>query len=46
MRYVRPSILHHLARSLKFIVLVAITWAIFLALLEDVLGFSKEVGPF
>ena len=46
MRYVLPALLHQLARSLELIVLFAIAWAIFLALLGDSLGFSKEVGAF
>ncbi len=46
MRYLLPSLLHHLARSLELIVLFAIAWAIFLAVLGDTLGFSKEVGAF
>ena len=46
MRYVLPSLLHHLARSLELVVLFAIAWAIFLAILGDTLGFSKEVGAF
>jgi hypothetical protein len=46
MRYVLPALLHHLARSLELVVLFAIAWAIFLAVLGDTLGFSKEVGAF
>ena len=46
MRYVLPGLLHHLARSLELVVLFAIAWAIFLAILGDTLGFSKEVGAF
>jgi Kef-type K+ transport system membrane component KefB len=45
-RYVIPSLLHHMARSLELIVLFAIAWALFLANLGDTLGFSKEVGAF
>jgi hypothetical protein len=46
MRYVLPTLLHHLARSLELVVLFAVAWAIFLAILGDTLGFSKEVGAF
>ena len=46
MRYVLPALLHQLARSLELVVLFAIAWAIFLAVLGDTLGFSKEVGAF
>lgn len=46
MRYVLPILLHHLARSLELLVIFAIAWAIFLAILGDSLGFSKEVGAF
>jgi Kef-type K+ transport system membrane component KefB len=46
MRYVLPTLLHHLARSLELVVLFAIAWAICLAILGDSLGFSKEVGAF
>ncbi len=46
MRYVLPALLHYLARSLELVVLFAIAWAIFLAILGDSLGFSKEVGAF
>jgi Kef-type K+ transport system membrane component KefB len=46
MRYVLPALLHQLARSLELVVLFAIAWALFLAILGDTLGFSKEVGAF
>jgi Kef-type K+ transport system membrane component KefB len=46
MRYVLPHLLHYLARSLELVVLFAIAWALFLAILGDTLGFSKEVGAF
>lgn len=46
MRYVLPSLLHYMARSLELVVLFAIAWALFLAILGDTLGFSKEVGAF
>ncbi len=46
MRYVFPTLLHQLARSLELLLLFAIAWAIFLAIIGDFLGFSKEVGAF
>ena len=46
MRYVLPWLLHHLARSLELLMLFSIAWAVFLAILGDSLGFSKEVGAF
>jgi Kef-type K+ transport system membrane component KefB len=46
MRYILPALLHLMARSLELIVLFAIAWALFLAILGDTLGFSKEVGAF
>jgi Kef-type K+ transport system membrane component KefB len=46
MRYVLPALLHQLARSLELVVLFAISWALFLGILGDTLGFSKEVGAF
>lgn len=46
MRFVLPRLLHHLARSLELLVLFSIAWAVFLAILADSLGFSKEVGAF
>jgi Kef-type K+ transport system membrane component KefB/uncharacterized UPF0146 family protein len=46
MRYLLPWLLHHLARSLELLMLFSIAWALFLAILGDSLGFSKEVGAF
>lgn len=46
MRYLLPTILHYLARSQELLLLFAIAWAIALATVGDVLGFSKEVGAF
>jgi Kef-type K+ transport system membrane component KefB len=46
MRYILPWFLHHLARSLELLVLFSIAWAVFLAILGDLMGFSKEVGAF
>jgi Kef-type K+ transport system membrane component KefB len=46
MRYLLPWLLHQLARSLELLMLFSIAWAVFLAILGDTLGFSKEVGAF
>jgi Kef-type K+ transport system membrane component KefB len=46
MRYILPWLLHQLARSLELLMLFSIAWAVFLAILGDSLGFSKEVGAF
>jgi len=46
MRYLLPWLLHQLARSLELLMLFSIAWAVFLAILGDSLGFSKEVGAF
>ncbi len=45
-RYILPTVLHQAARSTELLVICAITWAISLAALGDVLGFGKEVGAF
>jgi Kef-type K+ transport system membrane component KefB len=45
-RYGLSKLLHSLARSPELLVLSAITWAIALAAVADMLGFSKEVGAF
>jgi Kef-type K+ transport system membrane component KefB len=46
MRYLLPWLLHQLARSLELLMLFSIAWAVFLAMIGDSLGFSKEVGAF
>lgn len=46
MRYVLPGLVHHLARLKELLLLFSISWAVALAALSDVLGFSKEVGAF
>ncbi|MFO7576916.1 MAG: cation:proton antiporter [Pelovirga sp.] len=46
MRYVLPRILPAMARTQELLVLFAIAWAVLLASVGDVLGFSKEVGAF
>jgi Kef-type K+ transport system membrane component KefB len=45
-RYLLPRILARLAQSTELLVLFAITWAIALAALSDLLGFSQEIGAF
>ena len=46
MRWVLPALLQRLARSQELLVLFAVSWAMILATLGDLLGFSKEVGAF
>ncbi len=46
MSYVIPVLSRHLARSTELLVLFAITWAVTLAELGSLMGFSKEVGAF
>ena len=46
MRWVLPGLLQRLARSQELLVLFAVGWAMILATLGDLLGFSKEVGAF
>lgn len=45
-RWVLPPLLHYLARSAELLVLFAIAWAVFLATVGELLGFSEEVGAF
>jgi Kef-type K+ transport system membrane component KefB len=45
-RYVAPRVTHVLARQPELLVLAAVTWAIVLAAVTIVLGFSEEVGAF
>lgn len=45
-RYILPRLLHLLARSQELLVLFGIAWAVALATLGAMLGFSKEVGAF
>jgi Kef-type K+ transport system membrane component KefB len=45
-RYLLPNLLHLLSRSQELLVLFGIAWAVALATLGDMLGFSKEVGAF
>lgn len=46
MRYVLPWLLHACSRSQELLVLFGIAWALALATLGIMLGFSKEVGAF
>jgi len=46
MRYVLPSLTRWLARSPELLILFAVAWAMLMASVGDVLGFSKEVGAF
>lgn len=46
MRYVLPWLLHHVARSQELLVLFGVAWAVLLASMSDLLGFSTEVGAF
>ncbi len=41
-----PRLLHGIARSPELLVLVGVAWAVALANLTEVIGFSKEVGAF
>ena len=45
-RWVIPPLLHRVAHHPELLVLFAITWAVALAAISDVLGFSEEVGAF
>jgi Kef-type K+ transport system membrane component KefB len=45
-RFVFPRVLPSLARSHELLVLAAIAWAVGLATIGDLLGFSREVGAF
>ncbi|WP_340682583.1 cation:proton antiporter family protein [Amycolatopsis coloradensis] len=46
MRYVLPSLLHHIARSQELLVLFGVAYAVAIAALSEWLGFSSEVGAF
>jgi Kef-type K+ transport system membrane component KefB len=45
-RYVAPRVTHLLARSAELLVLAAVAWAVLLAAISILLGFSEEVGAF
>jgi len=44
MAFVLPTLLNHLARSQELLLIFAISWAVALSALSEVLGFSSEVG--
>jgi Kef-type K+ transport system membrane component KefB/voltage-gated potassium channel Kch len=46
MRFVLPGLVRMLARSQELLILFSIAWAISMAMVGDMLGFSKEVGAF
>ena len=46
MRYILPTVLRLLAKSQELLLLFAIAWAVSLATIGVMLGFSKEVGAF
>jgi Kef-type K+ transport system membrane component KefB len=45
-RYVAPRVTHLLARQAELLVLAAVAWAVALAAVSILLGFSEEVGAF
>jgi Kef-type K+ transport system membrane component KefB len=45
-RWVTPRVTHLLARQPELLVLAAVTWAVALAAITILLGFSEEVGAF
>jgi Kef-type K+ transport system membrane component KefB len=45
-RFVLPRVVHVLARRGELLVLAAVTWAVALASVAHLLGFSEEVGAF
>jgi Kef-type K+ transport system membrane component KefB len=45
-RFVAPRVTHLLARQGELLVLAAVTWAVSLAAVSILLGFSEEVGAF
>jgi Kef-type K+ transport system membrane component KefB len=45
-RYVAPRVTHLLARQPELLVLAAVAWAVLLAAVTILLGFSEEVGAF
>ncbi len=45
-RFVLPRVVHVLARRGELLVLAAVTWAVALAAVAHLLGFSEEVGAF
>ena len=45
-RYVAPRVTHLLARNSELLVLAAVSWAVLVAAVSILLGFSEEVGAF
>ncbi len=45
-RYVAPRVTHLLARNSELLVLASVAWAVALAAISILLGFSEEVGAF
>ncbi len=45
-KYIAPTVTHLLARSSELLVLASVTWAVALAAISILLGFSEEVGAF
>ncbi len=45
-RWIAPRITHLLARSSELLILAAVAWAVLLAAVSILLGFSEEVGAF
>lgn len=46
MRYIIPRVMPTFARSQELLIIGAIAWAVSLAVIGDLLGFSREVGAF
>ncbi len=46
MRYVIPKLSFFLAKSVELLTLFAIAWAMLLAMISELIGFSAEVGAF
>lgn len=46
MKYILPQLTSRLAYSLELLTLFAVSWAILLGAVSELLGFSKEVGAF
>jgi Kef-type K+ transport system membrane component KefB len=45
-RWVLPAVLHHIASSSELLLVFAVAWAVTVAAVSDMLGFSTEVGAF
>ncbi|SIS88101.1 cation:proton antiporter [Belliella pelovolcani] len=46
MRYIIPKLSFFLAKSVEMLTLFAIAWAVLLAMISELIGFSAEVGAF